>query len=133
MAVMDLGATLFFQPAAYWEGDRHHAVEWNPVLLVAMWIHPGAVLIVALATYAAVMALTRILPAAITADGIIFLTLGHAAGACGWLYRHQHFWPASWLAIGCLVWLSVIWIRNEQRHAMMSSTALPRVIGNGRF
>ncbi len=106
LSLLDMGVTLFYQPAAYWAGDRSAAVEANPIVWLALrghplWLVPGFI-----GWYALFWFLIFRTPAWIGLRFAVFLVIGHTWAIAGWWLRYAE---SGWMLAGALVSLVVPW------------------------
>ncbi len=109
LSLVDLSVTLYFQPEAYWNGDRSVVVEGNPLARLAFSIHPLLIIPGLIGWYALVIPLICTTPAWVGLRIHVFLVLGHLIMIAGWLMRNSGqgliltaiIWgvaiPAAWL------------------------------------
>ena len=88
LSLLDLAVTLYFQPAAYWNGDRSVVVEGNPLARLAFSIHPLAIIPGFIGWYALVFPLIFKSPAWIGLRVHVLIVLGHLTMISGWLIRN---------------------------------------------
>ena len=96
---LDIAVTLLVQPSGYWAGDYALAVDFNPLVVWALGIHPAMAIVGALgwaAVIAGHMAITR---GNLRALAYAFLVVGHLVCVAGWVNQMWPEWmPAVWIA-----------------------------------
>jgi len=87
LTIADFSVTLFFQPEAYWEGERSTVIESNPVARLVLLIHPLLMIPAMMAWYLVMFPLVFRTPAWIGLRLVVLHILGHLVAISGWLIR----------------------------------------------
>lgn len=87
---LDVAVTLRYQPVGYWAGDRAQVVEGNPLVWVALRIHPALLVPGCLGWYALFYFLIFRTPAWVGLRCHVLWVGGHLIAIAGWLI---HFHP----------------------------------------
>lgn len=91
LAAFDAIATLYYQPGDYWNGNYNDASDGNPLVLIALRVHP---LLMIPGTFGWLIITWFLLchtAAWIALRSYVVLIIGHTIGGCGWLLRyHSH-------------------------------------------
>lgn len=91
LSLLDGAVTLAYQPAAYWNGDRSQLIEANPLVWLALRIHPLMLIPGFLGWYALFFLLMFGTPAWIGLRCHVLWVLAHLIAITGWLVRlHPH-------------------------------------------
>ena len=101
LSMVDLLVTLYFQPEAYWNGDRSTVVEGNPIARFAFSIHPLLIIPGLVGWYALVIPLILKTPAWVGLRIHTFLVVGHLVAVAGWLFRYEE----HGVILAVLVWV----------------------------
>jgi hypothetical protein len=89
LSLLDAFLTLYYQPAAYWQGDRSQLVEFNPIAWLALRIHPAMLIPGFIGWYFLFFCFIFRTPAWIGLRCHVFLLCDHLIGITGWLVRHH--------------------------------------------
>ncbi len=100
LSLLDAAVTLAYQPAAYWNGDRSQLIEANPLVWVALRIHPLMLIPGFLGWYALFGCLIFRTPSWIGLRCHVLLAVGHLVAVSGWLIRLH---PRG------MVWTVLLW------------------------
>jgi hypothetical protein len=90
LSLLDVAVTLRYQPAGYWAGDRAQVVEGNPLVWVALRVHPALLVPGCLGWYALFYFLIFRTPAWVGLRCHVLWVGGHLIAIAGWLI---HFHP----------------------------------------
>ena len=91
LSLTDVFVTLYYQPEAYWAGDRGALIEANPIVWVALRLHPLLMIPGVLGWYGCVFLLMFKTPSRVGLRIYVLLVAGHLIGIGGWLIRnHEH-------------------------------------------
>lgn len=111
LSLIDFTVTLWFQPSAYWEGDRSTVVESNPIARGCFLIHPLMIIPGMIAWYLLVIPLILKTPAWIGLRLHVFLVFSHLIATSGWLIRKHEtgylFTVILWVLALPLAWFLV--------------------------
>ena len=116
LSVLDFSVTLFFQPAAYWAGDRMAVVEANPIARWVLIIHPLLIVPAMVVWYLLMFPLIFRAPAKFGLRVIVAHLVAHTIVISGWLIRMLEggwWWVALLAALVSL--LSVIVLGRFRR------------------
>jgi hypothetical protein len=105
MALLDLGLTLWGQPAPYWEGDFRATREGNPLVEAALRVHPLAVVAAAVAYILFFTGLIVLLPRFAAVSVALAIAQAHAFGAGTWVLG---FLPAPFVLLPLLFLASAV-------------------------
>ncbi|HEV3258614.1 MAG TPA: hypothetical protein VG013_17190 [Gemmataceae bacterium] len=87
VCLADVALTLHGQPAAYWQGDYHSALEGNPLPRVFLEAHPLAFVCLVAGWVASVGLVALAAAPRWAAAGCLAVAAGHTVGAVSWLLR----------------------------------------------
>jgi len=91
LSLVDVAVTLHYQPLGYWSGDRAQVVEGNPLVWVALRLHPALLIPGCLGWYALFYFLTFRTPAWVGLRCHVWWVVGHLIAIAGWLiHNHPH-------------------------------------------
>ncbi len=82
-----MAMTLYYQPPAYWDGDRSQLIEANPLVWLALRLHPALLIPGCIAWYVLFWFLIFRTPAWIGLRCLLVWTSGHLIAITGWLVR----------------------------------------------
>lgn len=89
LSLLDAAVTLHYQPPAYWSGDRSQLVEANPLVWLALRLHPALLIPGCLGWYVLFYFLMFYPPAWIGLRCHVAWVGAHLVGIMGWLLRHH--------------------------------------------
>jgi hypothetical protein len=92
ICLLDVAATLYGQPEAYWQGQYGKTIEENPLGKVFLEFHPWAFAIGALVWAGCFAAFILVAPRRLALDASLLITAGHTIGTCSWFSRIFHLW-----------------------------------------
>ena len=123
LALFDVAATLYYQPGDYWNGDYSHASDGNPLVLLALRIHP-LLAIPGTMMWLAISWFLLCHPAVwIALRTYVVLLIGHTIGGCGWLLRYHPQGALLYVMIALTVLCLGVWaIRPYLRYWSAEST-----------
>ena len=98
LSVLDMFVTLSYQSDDYWAGDRSQVLEGNPVVWLALRIHPILIIPGLLSWYGVVWFLLFKTPSWIAIRIQTFLVLAHLIAIGGWLIRFES--NGGWIIAG---------------------------------
>lgn len=87
LSLCDIGATLFFQPKAYWAGDLSVASDANPAVRVALNLSPLLSVPAAIIWFALICLIMTVLSPLWRRRCYLFLCLSHLIFVWGWIIR----------------------------------------------
>ncbi len=89
LSLIDMTVTLYYQPPAYWSGDRSHLVEANPLVWMALRLHPALLIPGCIGWYVLFFFLIFHPPAWIGLRCHVAWVGAHLIAIAGWLLRHH--------------------------------------------
>lgn len=90
-SLIDIGATIFGQPAQYWEGNLHVANERNPIGSLFMTNHMSGLFIISAIWIVVIVILGYYLPGKISKIFLLFVLIAHSWGASSWIPKEYFF------------------------------------------
>ncbi len=115
LALIDGAVTLYFQPEGYWRGDRSQALDSNPIVWLALRIHPLVLVPGYLGWFGLITLLIGFAPAWIGLRFHVLLVLGHTVAISGWLVRFGEWEIAVVFAIASLSAAVVLFLPLRKR------------------
>lgn len=101
LSLVDFTVTLWFQPQAYWEGDRSAVLESNPIARWCFLIHPLMIIPGMVCWYLFVIPIILKTPAWIGLRLHVFLVFSHLIATSGWLIRKHE----SGIMLSVTLWM----------------------------
>lgn len=91
LSLIDMVVTLYYQPPGYWNGDRSQLLEANPLVWIALRIHPALLIPGCLGWYPMFFLLMFRTPAWVGLRCHVLWVVAHLIAIAGWLLRcHEH-------------------------------------------
>lgn len=87
LSLIDMAVTLYYQPPGYWNGDRSQLIEANPLVWIALRIHPALLIPGCLGWYAIFYFLIFHTPAWVGLRCHVLWVIAHLIAIAGWLLR----------------------------------------------
>lgn len=130
LALIDGAVTLYFQPEGYWLGDRSQALDSNPIVWLALRIHPLLLIPGYLGWFGLIALLIGFTPAWIGLRIHVLLVLGHTIAISGWLVRFGEreialVFAIAFLALATLLFLPLRKCWNSPRATTRHARCLP--------
>jgi hypothetical protein len=116
MILLDLGVTLYFQPADYWQADYDLTTEKSPLGILLMRFHPAAFLAFMVAYIMVCAGLILRLPTPWNRVIGLALVVGHTAGVYSWLGNRIY-----WAMIAVFLIIATVTIFSWQQAREHSS------------
>ncbi len=128
---IDHGATLWWQSAAYWQGNYATALEMNPQFNWLLQQHPLAFEAGVVAWIGVFSAAILWLPRRWASASALAITIGHTVGASSWIAVHLTFGYWAELAL-CVVSALLVVFAEERasRHRGQTPVEVPVPVPN---
>jgi hypothetical protein len=110
MILLDVGVTLYFQPAEYWSANYELTTEKSPLGVILLQFHPAAFLAFILAYMLVIGLLIYWLPAPWNRIISLAAVVGHTAGLFSWLGGRVY-----WVMIVLFIVIAAITVFSWQR------------------
>jgi hypothetical protein len=124
LAIFDVALTLYYQPGDYWNGNYAHASDGNPLVLLALRIHPIWMLPGTVMWLMIVWFLLLHTASWIALRVYVIVLIGHTIGGCGWLLRYHTEGPWLYAIIAFTVLALGRWAINPYWHCWAVESTL---------